>query len=79
MEFENAKQALDDEKRDLEEKQREKDNQKSNSVGGGFNSGSTFGGTVGQPLRFSALNAQKQANPLTPSTNSTTKSISIPT
>lgn len=72
MEFENAKQALDDEKRDLEEKQREKDNQKSNSVGGGFNSGSSFGGTVGQPLRFSALNAQRQTNPLTPSTNSTT-------
>ncbi|KAK8852614.1 hypothetical protein M9Y10_017602 [Tritrichomonas musculus] len=70
MEFENAKQALDEEIKDLNEKQREKENQKNNSIGGGFNSGTSFGGTVGQPLRFSALNAQRQTNPLT--TNPTT-------
>lgn len=72
MDFETVKSALNEELRDLNDRQRQKDNQKSNAVGGGWNSGTSIGGTVGAPMRFSSLLNTRQTNPLSTTTTTTT-------
>lgn len=70
MDFETTKSAINEELRDLTERNRQKETsnlnnnfRSNNAIGGGWNSGTSIGDTQGAPLRLGFMNP-RQTNPL---------------